>query len=385
MLAGGGDDGGGGWSSGRERGDGGFGMEETATGPRKPLPRAALEELVLRLEEQPRLVEVWTSHNTMANLKVSLWMPQAGDLPDWVRKCKQRFCVGHYGHAGSYSAPKVTPLLPELEDTAVWQPFTKGDVLDIALDRFAPHPRSFRRAWQVHLPDPQPSFYAWQPIPPADSFVALGMVITKTDEPPSVKSVRCVHRALCCPARTKPQFLWNDRGVACGTAGSLWVVNNLHCVWATSSYEVPRGSAENGAFWEIKEWPLKLSQIMPPESPHHSPSGHTAASSAERRREERRPSGLRSISREEGEEAAAAAAASSRPSSSRRRQQSAPSGFSAVGGAPLIPPPAPPISSFEAIVSPSTPERRAAAGEEGTTSGEGGGDAASTPPARFMR
>ena len=232
------------------------------------LSRAALAEVVLRLEEQPRLVEVWTSHGTMANLKVSLWAPSAGDLPEWTRPCKQRFCVGHYGHAGSYKPPKVTPVLPELDDAAVWQPFRRGDIIDPAFELVAPHPRAFRRAWQVHLPSPQPSFYAWQPIPPGDAFVALGMVITRTDEPPPPSCVRCLHRRLCCPARTKPQFLWNDRGTMSGSAGSLWVVNNLGCIWATPSYEAPRGSADRGAFWEIREWPIRADQILPPVSPH---------------------------------------------------------------------------------------------------------------------
>ena len=233
------------------------------------VPRTALAEVVLRLEEQPRLVEMWTSHNTMANLKVSLWAPGKGcDEPDWVRPCKQRFCVGHYGHAGSYKPPTVTPLLPELEDSAVFLPFRRGDAIDAAFERVAPHPRSFRRAWQVHLPAPQPSFYVWQPVPSSEEFVALGMVITRTDEPPESSAVRCLHRKLCCPARSKPQFLWNDRGTMSGTAGSLWVVNNLQCIWATTSYEVPRGSAEKGAFWEIAEWPIRLDTILPPESPH---------------------------------------------------------------------------------------------------------------------
>ena len=147
-------------------------------------------------------------------------------------------------------------------DTAVWQPFRRGDDLDVALAQFAPHPRQFRRAWQVVLPDGLPSFYAWEPIPPHDAFVALGMVITKTDEPPSLTSVRCLHRCLCRPARKPPHFLWNDRGVACGTAGSLWVVNNLHCVWATTSYERPHGSGPGGAFWEIKDWPLRLDTVL---------------------------------------------------------------------------------------------------------------------------
>ena len=106
---------------------------------------------------------MWTSHNTMANLKVSLWARQRPRRPDWVRPCKQRFCVGHYGQAGSYKPPTVTPLLPELEDSAVFLPFRRGDAIDAAFERVAPHRSfvghgrcTFRRRSELHV---------WQPVP----------------------------------------------------------------------------------------------------------------------------------------------------------------------------------------------------------------------------
>ena len=226
----------------------------------EPLHGGALAKITVRLEEQPRLTEVWTSRNTMANERISLWAPQRGEMPDAFKPCKIRFCVGHYGHPGSYSRPNVTPLLPEVEDTSVWL-MLRGGLIDAVLARFAPHPRQFRRAWQVHLPDPQPSFYAWEPVPPSDSYVAVGMVITTTDEPPQPSSVRCLHKQLCRPAIEPPRFLWNDRGLG-GKRGSLWTVNNLHCVWATDGYERPRGSGPDGAFWELREWPFRLDEII---------------------------------------------------------------------------------------------------------------------------
>lgn len=227
---------------------------------RPPLPREAMTEIVVRLVSQPRLREVWTSLNTMANEKVSLWAPQQGDFADWVMPSKQSFCVGHYGRAGSYSAPQTTPMLPQLQDESVWQPFHKGPWIDSALDQFAPPPRRFRRAWQVKLPD-LPSFYAWEPVPPDDRYVALGMVITNTDEPPLTSSVRCLHRSLCCAARAPPEQLWTSKGLG-GAQGSLWRVNNLHCVWATDSYDQPRGSGAGGTFWELKEWPFNLNEVV---------------------------------------------------------------------------------------------------------------------------
>ena len=50
--------------------------------------------IVLRLEEQPWPVEVWTSRNTMAYNSVSLWKPQKADFTFLGKPSKQRFCVG---------------------------------------------------------------------------------------------------------------------------------------------------------------------------------------------------------------------------------------------------------------------------------------------------
>ena len=69
-----------------------------------------------------------------------------------------------------------------------------------------------------------------------------------------------MHRSLCRPARTPPEELWNDRGLG-GTPGSLWIVNNLQCVWATKGYNPPQGTASNGAFWELRDWPLRLDDV----------------------------------------------------------------------------------------------------------------------------
>ena len=238
--------------------------------------------MTLRLEEQPRLEEVWTSRNTMAYAEVSLWRPQKGDFNFLGRQCKQRFCVGHYGHRGSYQRPEPTPPLPELEDMAVFLPFWRGSVIDRVLDQYAPHPQQFRKVWQVQIGGGLPSFFAWEPVPPGDGdgqYVALGMVITTSDEPPPPTSVRLMHRSLCCASRTEPVELWNDRGLG-GAPGALWTVNNLGCVWATKGYDQPRGTGDGGAFWELKDWPLQLdSTLLLDEAGDHSEHGEDSGRS----------------------------------------------------------------------------------------------------------
>lgn len=44
----------------------------------------------------------------------------------------------------------------------------------------------------------------WRPVPPSSAFVAMGMVITTTEEPPSQDSVRCVPRRWVVESTFKP-------------------------------------------------------------------------------------------------------------------------------------------------------------------------------------
>ena len=81
----------------------------------------------------------------------------------------------------------------------MWQPFTRGRWLDLALEQYAPQPRQFRKVWEKRA-EKGASFYAWEPVPPADGYVALGMIFTTTADQPPATSCRCLHRGLVRPA-----------------------------------------------------------------------------------------------------------------------------------------------------------------------------------------
>jgi hypothetical protein len=127
-----------------------------------------------------------------------------------------------------------------------------------ALERFAPHPGGFRRIWAILSEEKskRTPFYAWEPMPPGPDYVALGMLFTTSPEVPDVESVRCVHRTWCQEVQQMPKRLWDDRGLS-GRAGSLWTVNNLQLVWATTGWNQPPGP-----FFELREWPFSVADIL---------------------------------------------------------------------------------------------------------------------------
>ena len=96
----------------------------------------------------------------------------------------------------------------------------------------------------------------WEPEPPSDAFVCLGMLFTTSSEPPALEAMRCVHRRWTRQAFEAPRLLWDDRGTG-GRAGSLWAVNNMGHCWAVAGYEAP-----TRAFHELRLWPFELSEAL---------------------------------------------------------------------------------------------------------------------------
>ena len=110
----------------------------------------------------------------------------------------------------------------------------------------------------------------WEPEPPSDAFVCLGMLFTTSSEPPALEAMRCVHRRWTRQAFEAPRLLWDDRGTG-GRAGSLWAVNNMGHCWAVAGYQAP-----TRAFHELRLWPFELSEaleLVAPQAPVSAPDG----------------------------------------------------------------------------------------------------------------
>ena len=95
-------------------------------------------------------------------------------------------CFGHFG-SGSYSAPRTDKWILELTDNSVGM-MTHSKWLPLVARLVAPHPARFHRVWSVQT-GTRPIFF-WQPVPPSDDYVALGMIATDTEEPPSPRLAR---------------------------------------------------------------------------------------------------------------------------------------------------------------------------------------------------
>ena len=115
-----------------------------------------------------------------------------------------------------------------------------------------PHSQ-FHRVWGIQTGSTP--LFIWQPIPPSPEFVAMGMVATKSEETPSVRSVHCVPLAWVDAAPEMVKMLWSDSGAG-GKAGSLWSVGSLQLLAASPGQKPPTETA-----YKLKSTRFTLGEI----------------------------------------------------------------------------------------------------------------------------
>ena len=198
------------------------------------IPEPVLASIKVKVKKVSKFTLVWNSQGSMSRNRISIWEPniQSGGLKqNKASVCLGYFCGKNYDNPNRDSTDR---LCVEVTDTSgSW--VGGSSWLPHVLDRFLPHPARFRLAWSLtHGSNP---FYAWEPVPPSDAFVALGFVGSKTETPPSVKSMRCVPRSWCNES-TYLKKIWDDSG-ATGRAGSVWLFNTLNLVGFVSGSDPP--------------------------------------------------------------------------------------------------------------------------------------------------
>ena len=127
-----------------------------------------------------------------------------------------------------------------------------SDWLNAVMDRFMPHPARFRLVWAITHGSNK--FYSWEPIPPGEHFVALGMIGTKTETAPDVTSVRCVPKEWCSVSNAI-EGCWTDSGGG-GRSGSIWHVNKMYLMKTTVGHDPPKGDC-----YELKSYRFMLRQF----------------------------------------------------------------------------------------------------------------------------
>ncbi len=198
------------------------------------IPEPVLASIKVKVKKITKFNLIWNSQGSMSRDKISIWNPsiQAGGF----KQNKAAICLGHFAGYG-YDNPLRDGnerLCLEITDTSSgW--VGGSSWLPHVLNKYLPHPARFRLAWS--LTHGNNHFYAWEPVPPGEEFVALGFIGSKTDQQPKVDVMRCVPREWC-KESTQMQKLWDDSGSS-GRQGSIWKFNSLNLVGFVSGSDPP--------------------------------------------------------------------------------------------------------------------------------------------------
>ena len=199
------------------------------------IPAPVLAGIKLKVKRVGKFTQIWTSQGSMSRLKGSVWEP--ADHKSTFKSNRAYVYLGHYSGMG-YDNPNRdgTPRLTlEITDTtgswvggSSWLPFV--------LERYLPRPARYRLVWSITT-GANP-FYAWEPVPPSDDYVALGFVGTKSEKPPDVRMMRCVCKHWCTESK-QLKSIWNDSGSG-GREGSIWIFNSMNLLGFVNGHDPPR-------------------------------------------------------------------------------------------------------------------------------------------------
>jgi Ca2+-binding EF-hand superfamily protein len=198
------------------------------------IPEAVLAGIKLKAKKITKFIPIWDSKGTMSRYKASIWAPVVQSSS--FRANKANVTLGHFGGHDFDNPNKDGKDRWSLEVTDTTGSFIGGSSwLPIVLERYLPNPARFRLAWS--LTHGNKHFYAWEPVPPGDEYVALGFIGSTTDKPPDVRCMRCVARAWCTES-TFVHKLWDDSGSG-GRQGSIWLFNTLNYIGFVSGSDPP--------------------------------------------------------------------------------------------------------------------------------------------------
>lgn len=225
--------------------------EATEGGGAEEVPLLVLSQIKVKIKKLERFDELWRSAGIATKHKASVWedarsKPASRKL---TQRNRQRLMLGHFC-SSSYTAPRAERYALELTDLSITG-VKQSKWLPLVVRRTFPHPARFHRVWSIQT-GAQPLF-VWEPVPADAEHVALGMVASRSEEPPSVRSVHCVPRAWVEPAPELVKMLWSDAG-ASGKPGSLWAVGSLQLLVAA-----PGNAAPGDKAWRLKHTRFTLS------------------------------------------------------------------------------------------------------------------------------
>jgi hypothetical protein len=198
------------------------------------IPDQVLSSIKIQVKKVSKFQLIWTSQGSMSRQKVSVWEPLVGS--GTFRANRAYVSLGHYVGSGYENPIKDDKERITLEITDTQGSFVGGSSwLLHVLDKYLPCPARFRLAWSyTHGSNP---FFAWEPIPPSDKFVALGFAGTTKDVPPDVRVMRCIFKGWA-KESTFVYKIWDDSGSG-GREGSIWLFNTLNLVGFVRGHDPP--------------------------------------------------------------------------------------------------------------------------------------------------
>ena len=220
----------------------------------KDLDDGIIAQFKVKTHVQKHYECLWNSQGSMSHMKVALWKPLLDKALS--KRNRKRICLGYYATAGDFNNPnesKQNGLNIEVIDTKRLQ-LQASDHVDGLLDLVLPHPKGFRQVWCQQRT--RRDMYAWRAFPPSDEFVAMGMIVTNTEDEPPVTCMRCVPKVWCKEATMEPEKVWDDTGSSAGgRRGSIWVINSLRLLCVRQGHDPPPASE---TFWELRSDNFKL-------------------------------------------------------------------------------------------------------------------------------
>jgi hypothetical protein len=230
--------------------------EEEAAGTEREsapeLPMSILGQIKVKVKKLEKCDEVWRSAGIATKFKTSIWEDRTGSHHMLGGRNRLRVNLGHFC-SSAFTAPKGDRYTLEITDLSV-NAVQHSKWLALTVKQVLVHPSRFHRVWGIQTGNSP--LFVWEPIPPSEEFIALGMVATLTEEPPAVRSVHCVPREWCDQAMDLNKMIWSDAG-ASGKPGSLWAVGTLGLLAAS------QGTVAPGKFsWQLKQGRFTLGESL---------------------------------------------------------------------------------------------------------------------------
>ena len=219
----------------------------------------------VKVHDQQGFDEVWSSYGSGSQYRASIWRCSRSE--SFISKAgfREKVFLGHFA-SDKLQAPKEQPTqrleIADIRCGGLMGP-NFSDFLPDVLATYVPMPIKFRKAWSqkqgalltsllyqrgracalrycCHCCAGTKALYAWIAVPPSEDFIALGMVVSESEEPPALSEIRCLPRNWTKPSTFTPKLLWKDAGMG-GQKGSIWQINAMGQIHICSGHDAPAG------------------------------------------------------------------------------------------------------------------------------------------------